>query len=57
MPPKIETIQKVYFEPDGFGSLKETLKDAKKFHATITYEDVRGWKSTQTSGQKNKIPG
>jgi len=41
MPTKKEIIEKVYFGPDGFGSLKEVLKDAKKQDDTITYEDVR----------------
>ena len=31
MPTKKEIIEKVYYGPDGFGSIKEILKDAKKF--------------------------
>ena len=30
MPTKKEIIEKVYYGPDGFGSIKEILKDAKK---------------------------
>ena len=48
MPTKKDIIETVYFGPGGFGSLKETLKDAKTQDATITYEDVREWKSKQT---------
>ena len=41
MPTQIETIEKVYFGPGGFGLLQKTLQDAKKLNDTITYEDVR----------------
>jgi hypothetical protein len=34
-------IEKVHLGPYGFGSLHETLKDAKRFGDTIQYEDVR----------------
>ena len=51
MPTNKETIETVYFWPDGFGSLKEILKDAKTKDDTITYEDVREWKSKQSFGQ------
>ena len=44
--------EKAYFGPDGFGSLQETLKDAKRFDDTITYEDVWEWKGKQDFGQK-----
>jgi len=57
MPTKKEIIEKVYFGPDGFGSLKEILKDVKKLDDTITYEDVREWKSKQYFGQKSKPRG
>ena len=57
MPTKKEIIEKVYYGPDGFGSIKEILKDAKKFDDTITYEDVREWKSKQDVFQKQKPRG
>ena len=47
MPAKKETIETVYFGPDGFGSLKQITKDD-----TITYEAVRDWESKQSFGQK-----
>ena len=47
----------MYFGPDGFESLHETLKNAKRFDDTIQYEDVRDWKSKQTFGQKAKPRG
>ena len=57
MATKTEIIEKVYFGPDGFGSLNEVLKDAKKIDDTITYEDVKAWKSKQEFGQKAKPRG
>ena len=54
MPTKTETIEKVYFGPDDFGSLKQVTKDAQAIDKTITYEDVKEWKSKQTFGQKAK---
>ena len=36
MDEKTKIIEKVYFDPAGFGSIAETLKDK-----SITYEDVK----------------
>ena len=44
MDDKIKIVEKVYFDPAGFGSIAETLKDAKKYDKTITYEDDKKWK-------------
>ena len=52
---KTSIIEKVYFDPAGFGSISETLKDAKKYDKTITYEDVKKWKASQAFGQKAKM--
>ena len=57
MPTKKEVIETVYFRPDGFGSLKQVTKDAQLKDETVTYEDVREWKSKQTFGQKLKPYG
>ena len=54
MPTKTETIEKVYFGPDDFGSLKQVTKDAQAIDKTITYEDVKEWKSKQTLGHKGQ---
>lgn len=52
---KIKTIEEqVYFGPDGFGSMQETLRDTKNFYDAIIYEDVRGWTSTKDFGQEPK---
>ena len=57
MPTKKDIMETVYFEAGGLGSLKETLKDAQKKDAAITYEDVREWRSKHTFGRKSKPRG
>ena len=57
MPTKKDTIETIYFRPDGFGSLKQVTEDAQLKDETVTYEDVREWKSKQTFGQKSKPYG
>jgi len=52
MPTKKEVIETVYFRPDGFGSLEQVTRDAQLKDETVTYEDVREWKSKQSFGQK-----
>ena len=54
---KTSIIEKVYFDPAGFGSISETLKDAKKYDKSITYEDVKKWKASQAFSQKSKMRG
>ena len=57
MPTKKAIIETVYFRPDGFGSLTQVTKDAQAKDETVTYEDVREWRSKQTFGQKLKPYG
>ena len=54
---KTSIIEKVYFDPAGFGSISEILKDAKKYDKSITYEDVKKWKASQAFSQKSKMRG
>ena len=37
---KQETINKVYTDPAGFGSKKETLKDARQLDKEINMNDI-----------------
>ena len=37
---KDEVIKKVYYDPSGFGSRKNTLESARKRDKTITKDDV-----------------
>ena len=59
---KDKIIAQVYNEPLGFGSHKNTLKDARKLDPTITLQDVVKWKSsnvertTQLKGYSSYIP-
>jgi len=57
MTSKEETIRKVYYDPAGFGSIKNTLKDARKHDQTITEEDVKKWFKKQDFGQRKKARG
>ena len=38
---KQETMAKVYFEENGFGSVKSTYEDARRIDKSITMDDVR----------------
>jgi len=44
---KDDIIEKVYFDPAGYGSIRETLKDAVKYDNTITYDDVKKWQESK----------
>ena len=39
-----DIIKDIYFKEDGFGSMNETLAEARKVNPAITLEDVRLWK-------------
>ena len=38
---KDKNIEKVYNDPLGFGSIKNTLRDAKKLDNTVTLNDIK----------------
>ena len=50
---KDDIISKVFFDPAGYGSINETLKDAKKYDSSITYDDVKKWKEKHTERKTN----
>ena len=50
---KESIIAKVYYDPSGYGSINETLKYAKKYNNTITYEDIKEWKSKTLNEKLN----
>ena len=58
---KESIIAKVYYDPAGYGSINSTLKDAKVYDKSITYEDVKQWKErnverkTQLKGQNSFV--
>ncbi len=49
---KDDIISKVYFDPAGYGSINQTLQDAKKYDSSITYDDVK--KSGKQNIQREK---
>ena len=50
---KDEIISKVYFDPAGYGSINQTLQDAKQYDSTITYDEVKKWKEKHTERKTN----
>ena len=53
---KDQIIEKVYYDPAGYGSISKTLKDSQEYDPTITYEDVRKWKDSNLE-KKRQIRG
>ena len=54
---KSEIIEKVYYDLAGYGSVQNTLNEARKYDKPITYEDVKLWKQQQALGQKRQLRG
>jgi hypothetical protein len=50
---KNEIIAKIFYDPAGYGSITQTLKDAKKIDPSITTEDVKKWKDQNTERKIN----
>ena len=38
-----KTIDKIYHDPAGHGSMRATYEDAKKKYKSITYVDIQAW--------------
>ena len=59
---KFDIIKNIYYEPDGFGSIKDTYDKAKKKDKTIKLEDIKQWynenvpRTTQLRGYNSYIP-
>jgi len=52
-----DIIAKVYYDHDtGFGSIENTLKEARKYSDKITYDDVKLWKDKHV-GRKTQLRG
>ena len=54
---KSDIIEKVYYDLSGYGSIQNTLKEARKYDKTITYDDVKEWKQKEPIGQKRQLRG
>ena len=46
-------LSKIYFDPAGYGSINQTLKEAKAYDNTITYDYVKDWISRHTERKTN----
>ena len=53
---KEETISKIYNDLSGFGSIQQTLEEARKKDKTITLNDVKAWKE-KTIVRKTNLKG
>ena len=53
---KNEIISKIYHDPAGYGSVKQTHLEAKQKDPTITYADVQNW-INKTVEQKKQLKG
>ena len=53
MSDKDKIMEKVYFDPAGFGSINAILKDAKVYDKNITYDDVKQWKDNNVERKHN----
>ena len=56
MQTKDDIIERVYTDPSGFGSIKNTFNDAYKLDKSITLGDVKLWIEKNTL-KKNKSEG
>ena len=54
---KEKILRKVYYNEDGFGSIYETYKDAKKQLNSITLEDTKKWLEKQKGRQTKPYQG
>ena len=58
---KEKTISKIYYDLAGYGSMKDTYKEAKQKDPSITYQDIIDWfknkvpRKTQLKGQNSYI--
>jgi hypothetical protein len=50
---KDKILTKVYFDPAGYGSINQTLKEAKAYDNTITYDYVKSWIARHTERKTN----
>ena len=54
---KIKAIERAWNDDAGFGSVRDTVKEAKKYDPSVTVGDFKEWKAKQDVGQKAKMRG
>ena len=50
---KDKIISKAFYDPAGYGSVANTLADARKYDPTASYEDVKRWKDKHSERKTN----
>ena len=50
---KAATIEKIYKDPAGFGSIKNTIRDVRKVDSSITPAEIREWIESNREQKKN----
>ena len=51
-----ETIENIYYDPGGFGTVYETYKDAKAKNKLVTLDSVKDWFTTNVE-RKTQLRG
>ena len=54
---KIKAIERAWNDDAGFGSIAQTVREAKKYEPSVTAGDFKEWKAKQDVGQKAKMRG
>ena len=54
---KIKAIERAWSDDAGFGSIRDTVREAKKYEPSVTADDFKEWKAKQDIGQKAKMRG
>ena len=54
---KINAIAKAWNDDAGYGSIAQTVREAKKIEPSVTADDFKEWKAKQDVGQKAKMRG
>ena len=54
---KIKAIERAWNDDAGFGSIAQTVREAKKYDPSVTAGDFKEWKAKQDVGQKAKMRG
>ena len=54
---KIKAIERAWNDDAGYGSIAQTVREAKKIEPSVTADDFKEWKAKQDVGQKAKMRG
>ena len=54
---KVKAIERAWNDDAGYGSIAQTVREAKKIEPSVTADDFKEWKAKQDVGQKAKMRG